>query len=143
MCMPHRCARLRDNIRMRRMKHTEAQGPVFARAQQNKLLKDTDEFCMQVPPFACSSLSARLVHSGTVLPLIHSFCQSYSSATVPLHPSCIYTVENITRSTRSATRTSRVEGQMDAPITVALGSHSLLLWLSLCYHPLPRWAYCT
>jgi len=37
-----------DNIRMRRMKHTEAQGPVFARAQQNKLLKDTDEFCMQV-----------------------------------------------------------------------------------------------
>jgi hypothetical protein len=38
-----------DNIRVIRMKDTEAQGPVFARARQAELLdRSTDDFCMQI-----------------------------------------------------------------------------------------------
>jgi hypothetical protein len=38
-----------DSIRIIRMKDTDAQGPVFARARQAELLdKQTDDFCMQI-----------------------------------------------------------------------------------------------
>lgn len=37
-----------DNIRVIRMKDTEAQGPVYARARQAEMLKKEDDFCMQI-----------------------------------------------------------------------------------------------
>ncbi|KAK3280115.1 hypothetical protein CYMTET_12037 [Cymbomonas tetramitiformis] len=37
-----------QNVRMLRMKHTDAKGPVYARARQVELLKDTDDFCVQI-----------------------------------------------------------------------------------------------
>eukprot|EP00854_Cymbomonas_tetramitiformis_P010467 gene10467-12378_t len=39
-----------QNVRMLRMKHTDAKGPVYARARQVELLKDTDDFCVQPLP---------------------------------------------------------------------------------------------
>eukprot|EP00041_Stephanoeca_diplocostata_P030484 m.923519 g.923519 ORF g.923519 m.923519 type:complete len:630 (-) comp23766_c1_seq12:504-2393(-) len=35
-------------VRMVRMKDTEAKGPVFARARQIEVIEDTDDFCMQI-----------------------------------------------------------------------------------------------
>eukprot|EP00038_Savillea_parva_P025430 m.47631 g.47631 ORF g.47631 m.47631 type:complete len:559 (-) comp6913_c0_seq1:59-1735(-) len=37
-----------NQVRMVRMKHTEAKGPVFARAQQIRTIEDNDDFCMQI-----------------------------------------------------------------------------------------------
>jgi hypothetical protein len=37
-----------DQIRVIRMKHTDAKGPVFARAKQAELVKPSDDFCMQI-----------------------------------------------------------------------------------------------
>jgi hypothetical protein len=37
-----------DQIRVIRMKHTDAKGPVFARAKQAELVEPGDDFCMQI-----------------------------------------------------------------------------------------------
>ena len=45
---PEKKCKYFDAIRVIRMKDTEAQGPVYARARQAELIKKEDDFCMQI-----------------------------------------------------------------------------------------------